>query len=99
MRRPCCAGRVTSRHVRILPGRALDPRAPAEGGDVKIAVIYYSATGNLHRMATALGAGAAELGAEVRVRRVRELAPPEAIASNPRWAAHHAAMAGEPEAT
>jgi NAD(P)H dehydrogenase (quinone) len=66
---------------------------------VKIAVIYYSATGNLHRMATALGEGAAEGGAEVRVRRVRELAPPEAIAMNPRWAAHHAAMAGEPEAT
>lgn len=66
---------------------------------MKIAVIHYSATGNVHRLATAIGEGAADAGAEVRVRRVRELASEEAIAGNARWAAHHEAMAGEPEAT
>lgn len=54
----------------------------------KISIIYYSATGNLHAMADAIAAGATEFGAEVRVRRVAELAPPEAIAANARWAEH-----------
>jgi NAD(P)H dehydrogenase (quinone) len=53
----------------------------------RIAVIFYSATGNVAAMAEALAEGARGGGAEVRVRPVRELAPPEAIASNPRWQA------------
>jgi NAD(P)H dehydrogenase (quinone) len=32
----------------------------------RTAVIYYSATGNVHRLAHAVGAGAASEGAEVR---------------------------------
>ena len=51
----------------------------------RIAVIYYSATGNISSMAHALAGGAAEGGADVVVRRVAETAPPEAIAANPRW--------------
>ena len=53
----------------------------------RIAVVYYSATGNTAVMAHALAAGATEAGAEVRVRRVAETAPAEAIASNLRWQA------------
>ena len=53
-----------------------------------VAVIYYSATGSVHRVAEAIAEGAVEAGAEVRLRRVRELAPEEAIASNPVWQAH-----------
>jgi NAD(P)H dehydrogenase (quinone) len=53
----------------------------------KIAVIFYSATGNVAALAEAIGDGARKEGAEVRVRPVRELAPPEAVASNPRWQA------------
>jgi NAD(P)H dehydrogenase (quinone) len=45
----------------------------------RIAVIYYSATGNISLMAHALAEGAAEAGAEVIVRRVAETAPPEAV--------------------
>ena len=56
----------------------------------KISIIYYSATGNLHKMAAAMAEGAVESGAEVRVRRVSELAPPESIAKNPRWVEHFA---------
>ena len=66
---------------------------------VRIAVIHYSATGNVHRLAEALAAGAADEGADVRLRQVHELAPAEAIASNPRWAAHRAATADLAEAT
>jgi NAD(P)H dehydrogenase (quinone) len=56
----------------------------------RIAVVYYSSTGVCHRLAAEIAAGAEEAGAEVRLRRVAELAPPEAIAANERWAAHQA---------
>jgi NAD(P)H dehydrogenase (quinone) len=67
--------------------------------DPKVAIIYYSATGTLHALAQEYAAGAEEEGAEVRVRQVAELAPPEAIASNPAWQRHHDATAGNPVAT
>lgn len=51
----------------------------------RIAVVYYSATGNVAALGHALADGARSAGAEVRVRRVVETAPAEAIASNPRW--------------
>jgi NAD(P)H dehydrogenase (quinone) len=54
----------------------------------RILVVYYSATGSVHRLAEAVRDGAEAAGAEVRLRRVAELAPPEAIASNPDWAQH-----------
>ena len=50
----------------------------------RIAVIYYSATGHVHKLAEALGRGAADAGAEVRLRRVAELAPEEVIRSRTR---------------
>jgi NAD(P)H dehydrogenase (quinone) len=64
-----------------------------------VAVIYYSATGNVHALAGAVAEGASETGAEVRLRRVAELAPPEAVASNPAWQEHLDATASVPEAT
>ncbi|GAB1644479.1 NAD(P)H:quinone oxidoreductase [Krasilnikovia sp. MM14-A1259] len=54
----------------------------------KVAVIYYSSTGNVHALAQAVAEGAAKAGAEVRLRRVPELAPAQAIDSNPAWRAH-----------
>src|SRR5919206_4008465 len=56
---------------------------------VHVAVIYYSATGNVYDLARAVAAGAERAGAEVRLRRVAELAPAEAIDRNPAWRAHH----------
>jgi len=47
----------------------------------RIAVVYCSSTGYVHRLAEALVEGAEESGAEVRLRRVPELAPAEVIAS------------------
>jgi NAD(P)H dehydrogenase (quinone) len=55
---------------------------------VKVAVIYYSATGITYQMAQAACEAAGEAGAEVRLRKVRELAPDEAIRSNSGWHAH-----------
>lgn len=57
----------------------------------KIAVIYYSSTGNVYAMAQALAAGAEEGGAEVRIRRAAELAPKEVIRGQDAWHAHRMA--------
>jgi NAD(P)H:quinone oxidoreductase type IV len=57
----------------------------------KIAVIYYSATGTVHELARSITAGAERAGADVRLRRTQELAPPHAIESNPAWSDHVAA--------
>jgi NAD(P)H dehydrogenase (quinone) len=58
---------------------------------VHIAVIYYSATGNVHRLAEAVAEGAKSTGADVRLRRAAELAPTAAIDANPAWRQHVAA--------
>lgn len=65
----------------------------------KVAIIYYSATGTTYRMARAVEEGAAAAGAEVRVRKVKELAPDAAIQSNQGWAAHRLETQDVPEAT
>lgn len=61
--------------------------------DPRVAIIYYSSTGGTHAVATAVAEGAEKAGAEVRVRRVPELAPDDAIRSNEDWAAHLRATA------
>ncbi|WP_225848634.1 NAD(P)H:quinone oxidoreductase [Streptomyces sp. HPF1205] len=67
---------------------------------VRVAVVYYSATGNVHALADAVAKGAASRGAEVRLRRVPELAPDSAIDANPAWRAHvDATKDSVPEAT
>jgi NAD(P)H dehydrogenase (quinone) len=65
----------------------------------KVAIIYYSATGTTYHLARAVEQGASEAGAEVRFRKVRELAPDEAIASNQGWAAHRLESQHVKEAT
>lgn len=64
-----------------------------------VAIIYYSATGTTYKMARAIEEGAKEAGAEVRVLKVKELAPEEAIASNEGWSAHRLETQHIPEAT
>lgn len=66
---------------------------------INVAVIYYSATGNVHALADALADGARQAGAQVRLRRVPELAPERAIDSNPAWRAHTEASRTIAEAT
>ena len=62
----------------------VDPMEP------KIVIVHYSSTGNLYRLAEAMQSGAIAAGAEVRLRRVAELASPEAMAYNPKWVEHAA---------
>ncbi|UJW28484.1 NAD(P)H:quinone oxidoreductase [Saccharothrix sp. AJ9571] len=66
---------------------------------VKTAVVYYSATGSVYALAQAAAKAAELAGSEVRLRKVRELAPEEAVASNEGWAAHARQTQDVPEAT
>src|SRR5688500_15935180 len=63
-----------------------------------VAIIYYSSTGNVHALAQEVAAGAEKAGAQVRVAKVAELAPEEAIAVNPAWQAHARETADVPVA-
>src|SRR5690625_421887 len=66
---------------------------------LNVAVIYYSSTGTNHQLANWAGESAKEAGAEVKVLKVPELAPEEAIAGNPAWKAHADETKDVPEAT
>lgn len=54
----------------------------------KLTIVYYSSTGTNYQLAKWAEAGAIAAGAEVRVRKVEELAPDVAIDANPAWRAH-----------
>lgn len=51
----------------------------------RVSVVYYSATGNVHSLAQAVAEGAESAGADVRLRRVEESAPKEAVNANEAW--------------
>ncbi|MBX5041196.1 NAD(P)H:quinone oxidoreductase [Rhizobium lentis] len=58
----------------------------------KILVVFYSRNGSSESLAKAVAEGAEAVGAEVRMRRVRELVGPEVMAMAPGWAENAAAM-------
>ncbi|WLR47648.1 NAD(P)H:quinone oxidoreductase [Halobacillus litoralis] len=59
--------------------------------NVKLAIIYYSSTGTNYKMAQWAEEAAKEEGADVKLVRVPELAPMEAIEQNPAWKEHYLA--------
>jgi NAD(P)H dehydrogenase (quinone) len=66
---------------------------------VNVAVIYYSSSGTTHTMAERLTQTAEKAGAEVRLRKVAELAPDEVVNAVPEWKQHREETKGLPEAT
>ena len=54
----------------------------------KIAVVYYSTYGHNYQMAKAAADAAEAAGAEVRLRRVAETAPPEVVEAQEAWKNH-----------
>ena len=64
----------------------------------RIAVIYYSATGNVHALARAVAEGAADEGAEVLLRRVAELQEEMLISFKQYWGRHRSELEDQPEA-
>jgi NAD(P)H dehydrogenase (quinone) len=65
----------------------------------KLAVIYYSATGHGAAMAREVADAGEAAGAEVRLRRVAELADRPAIEADPAWVANYEASVHIPTAT
>jgi NAD(P)H dehydrogenase (quinone) len=65
----------------------------------RVLVAYYSATGHVHALAKAVAQGAADTGAEVRLRHVEELAPELLISQNQAWGRHRSEVTNEPTAT
>jgi NAD(P)H dehydrogenase (quinone) len=66
--------------------------------EARVAVIYYSATGNVHRLAQAVAEGAEDAGAEVRLRHVEELASELLISQNQLWGRHRSMVDEAPVA-
>lgn len=66
---------------------------------VKLAVIYYSSTGGNHKLAKMAAEAGEAAGAEVKLAKVKELAPMEAIEQNPAWKAHFEEAKDMPEAS
>jgi NAD(P)H dehydrogenase (quinone) len=67
--------------------------------ETHVAVIYYSATGNVHGLARAVADGAEQAGADVRLRHVEELASELMISQNQYWGRHRSQVADAPVAT
>ena len=64
----------------------------------RIAVIYYSATGNVHALAKAVAEGAADEGAEVRLRHVAELPQEMLISFKQHWGRHRSELEDQTDA-
>lgn len=80
------AAPASTRFLRVIRLAGSGESCGTLGPMANITIVHYSATGNVHALASAMGAGAESEGAEVRVRRVVETAPADAIEQNPAWA-------------
>ena len=68
--------------------------------DLKLAIIYYSSTGTNYQLSKWAEEAAKEAGvSEVRLHKVKELAPKEAIEANKEWKQHLEETKDVPEAT
>ena len=52
---------------------------------VNVVVVFYSRYGATEQLALAAGVGAVQAHANIRLRRLKDLADPETIAHDPRW--------------
>ncbi|PLT29107.1 NAD(P)H:quinone oxidoreductase [Peribacillus deserti] len=67
--------------------------------NVNVAIIYYSSTGTNYQLSRWAEEAASQAGAEVRLLKVKELAPESAISQNPAWEKHYNQTKDVPEAT
>jgi len=66
---------------------------------VKLTIVYYSTYGTNHQMAETAAEAARKAGAEVRLRKVRETAPPEVVKAQEAWSTHAEKTSDVQEAT
>jgi len=62
---------------------------------INVMVVFYSRYGETERLALAAGVGAVQARANIRLRRLKDLAGAEIIARDPRWAENLARMTPE----
>ena len=86
------------RRTTMLGRQDSTPRR-SDDDPLKVAVIYYSATGSVHRLAQSLADGARDAGGSVRVVRVAETVSRDIIDRNPLWARHVDSTTAVPVAT
>ena len=72
--------------------------SPLAERPARIAVVYYSARGNVHGLARAAAEGAASEGVEVRLRHVAELNQELLISAKQHWGQHRSEIEDEPDA-
>ena len=53
--------------------------------EINVVVVFYSRYGKTEELALAAGVGAVQAHANIRLRRLKDLADPETIARDPRW--------------
>jgi NAD(P)H dehydrogenase (quinone) len=71
----------------------------AESRRARVAVIFYSATGNVARLAAAIAEGARDAGADVRLRAVPELPEEMLISQRQLWGRHRSPLEPYDEAS
>ena len=81
------------RHPLTMPMSDTPERA------ARVLVVYYSATGHVDALAKAVAEGAEQVGADVRLRHVEELAPEMLISQNQAWGRHRSEVSDEPTAS
>ncbi|MFV0534883.1 MAG: NAD(P)H:quinone oxidoreductase [Cumulibacter sp.] len=74
------------RHTTMLSQQSAPRRLDAD--PLKVAVVYYSATGTVHQLAQSVADGARDAGGSVRAVRVAETVTREVVERNPLWARH-----------
>lgn len=82
----------------VLNGGDRVPTIELAERPARVAVIYYSARGNVHALARAVAAGAAREGAEVRLRHVAELNQEMRISAKQHWGLHRSEIEDQPDA-
>jgi NAD(P)H dehydrogenase (quinone) len=82
----------------VLNGGDRVPTIELAERPARVAVIYYSARGNVHALARAVAAGAAREGAEVRLRHVAELNQEMLISAKQHWGLHRSEIEDQPDA-
>jgi NAD(P)H dehydrogenase (quinone) len=82
----------------VLNGGHRVPTIELAERPARVAVIYYSARGNVHALARAVAAGAAREGAEVRLRHVAELNQEMRISAKQHWGLHRSEIEDQPDA-
>src|ERR1700730_2431720 len=97
--------RIACRYTSAAPKKVTEPRPPGSVPTAKhlkepmaspnVLIVLYSRNGSTEKMAQAVAEGAKSAGAEVRLRRARDIVSRDVMAKAPGWAENAARMEAE----